>query len=73
MSTFRVVILLHSIRSNLGGVKSTSNLNWLLGRFSSLERLSSVEAEKHVMSKLVTLDFFFLTRSFPENQFLKTF
>lgn len=72
MSTFRVVILLHSIRSNLGGVKSTSNLNWLLGRFSSLERLSSVEAEKHVMSKLVTL-FFFLTRSFPENQFLKTF
>lgn len=73
MSTFRVVILLHSIRSNLGGVKSTSNLNWLLGRFSSLERLSSVEAEKHVMSKLVTLIFFFLTRSFPENQFLKTF
>lgn len=63
MSTFRVVILLHSIRSNLGGVKSTSNLNWLLGRFSSLERLSSVEAEKHVMSKLVTL-IFFLTRSF---------
>lgn len=72
MSTFRVVILLHSIRSNLGGVKSTSNLNWLLGRFSSLERSSSVEAEKHVMSKLVTL-IFFLTRSFPENQFLKTF